>query len=88
MWRIIRYGDVLHMFAAAGSEGVGMSRLSTTKAPRPAPGQLFDILPIHGTLEPGQKEQVEFSFFAFPGVKATAQAVCSVVDGPVYQVCR
>lgn len=82
----LRDCNVLCVVLAAGAEGV--SRPSTTRAPKPAPSQLFDILPIHGILEPGQTEQVEFSFYAFPGVKATAQAACSVVDGPVYQVCH
>jgi hypothetical protein len=74
------------LWSIPGAEGLGTSRTSTTKAAKPSPSQLFDILPIHGVLEPGQKEQMEFSFYAFPGVKATAQAACSVVDGPVYQV--
>lgn len=69
-----------------GAEGMATSRPSTSRALKPPPSQLFDILPIHGVLEPGQKEQVEFSYYAYPGVKAAAVAACSVVDGPVYQV--
>lgn len=71
---------------------VGLSNLATAahssiaKDPKPVASQLFDILPIQGLLQPGQMEQVEFTFYAYPGVKTTALAECSVVDGPVYQV--
>lgn len=48
--------------------------------------QLFDILPISGHLEPGASEVMEVSYFASPGSRATASAVCVVVDGPEYKV--
>ena len=55
-------------------------------APKPLPVQLFDILPIKGALRPGQSEVVMFSFFAFPGMKSSAAAMCLVEGGPTYNV--
>lgn len=72
----------LHSNAFALADSPGTSRPSAAPQPR----QLFDILPIRGCLAPGESEQVEVSFFAFPGVKAAATAVCHVQDGPDYQV--
>ena len=59
---------------------------SGSGAPKPPPEQLFDILPIKGLLRPGETETVNFSFFAFPGVKASASALCLVEGGPNYTV--
>ena len=53
---------------------------------KPPAAQLFDILPIKGLLRPGEVETVNFSFFAFPGVKAAASALCLVEGGPSYTV--
>jgi hydrocephalus-inducing protein len=53
---------------------------------KPPAAQLFDILPIKGLLRPGETETVNFSFFAFPGVKAAASAICLVEGGPSYTV--
>ena len=55
-------------------------------ATKPPAVQLFDILPIKGSLRPGESEVVNFSFFAFPGVKASAVAMCQVEGGPTYNV--
>lgn len=60
--------------------------LKTARQPKPPAVQLFDILPIRGALRPGESEVVTFSFFAFPGVKASATAMCQVEGGPLYQV--
>ena len=40
--------------------------------------QIFDILPIRATLYPGEQELVEVSYYAFPGYKIQATAVCRV----------
>lgn len=53
---------------------------------KPPAAQLFDILPIKGVLRPGETETVNFSFFAYPGVKAAASALCLVEGGPNYTV--
>lgn len=74
------------MLPTGASDGSGVQAAS--KAAKPPPSQLFDILPIEGTLEAGQTEQVDFSFYAYPGVKASATAVCAVANGPSYEVIR
>ncbi|CAM6101477.1 unnamed protein product [Calypogeia fissa] len=48
--------------------------------------QIFDILPIRGTLLPGEGETVEFSYFSFPKYKCRAMALCEVERGPSYSV--
>jgi hypothetical protein len=61
---------------------------TTTPAGSDGQQQLFDILPISGHLEPGGSEVMEVSYFASPGSRATASAVCLVADGPEYKVGR
>jgi hypothetical protein len=34
---------------------------------------LFDVLPVRGTLEPGQSEDVEFVFYGRLGTRARAR---------------
>lgn len=64
-----------------------LESIRTTKAAQgPPASQLFDILPIHGSLAPGESARTEFSFFAHPGAKVSAVAVCRVEEGPAYQV--
>lgn len=53
---------------------------------KPPATQLFDIMPIKGVLRPGENEIVTFAFFAYPGVKASVNAMCIVEGGPSYQV--
>lgn len=79
---------MLLLYPSAGSEAQAADSTlqASSKATKPPPSQLFDILPIEGTLGPGQTEQVDFSFYAFPGVKATATAACAVKNGPTYEV--
>lgn len=48
--------------------------------------QLFDLLPIEGLLQPGQQEVVSFTYFAYPGQKASAQVILLVEGGPQYAV--
>lgn len=63
-----------------------MKAPSAKAASKPPAVQLFDILPIKGSLRPGESEVVNFSFFAYPGVKASAVAMCQVEGGPTYHV--
>lgn len=44
----------------------------------------FDILPTRGVLKAGQTQAVEFAYYARPGEKAAATAVCEVEGGPTY----
>ena len=48
--------------------------------------EIFDILPMNGTLNPGEKEKVEFMFNAILNRKINTSAICSVDGGPQYEV--
>lgn len=48
--------------------------------------QVFDILPLHGTLQPGQREEVQFTFHGHTGIATEVTAVCRVEGGPVYRL--
>lgn len=57
------------------------------KKPKALPvNEVFDILPVSGRLEPGQTENVEFTFQAGHGLLYNGIAVCSVDGGPDYEV--
>jgi hydrocephalus-inducing protein len=57
------------------------------KKPKALPiNEVFDILPVSGRLEPGQTENVEFTFQAGNGLLYNGVAVCSVDGGPDYEV--
>ncbi|KAM9376112.1 hydrocephalus-inducing protein-like [Pholidichthys leucotaenia] len=49
-------------------------------------GVIFDVLPIHGDLQPGKKQQVRFSFFSPRNVSKEIIAQCHVEDGPTYEL--
>jgi hydrocephalus-inducing protein len=70
--------DVDYHWIFSESEGVGGPV---------AVNVLFDILPMRGTLQPGQTEDIEFVFHGHSeGSKVKAMAVCEVEGGPSYQV--
>ena len=48
--------------------------------------EVFDILPVSGILQPGETENVEFTFYAGNGLNYQGMAVCSVDGGPDYDV--
>ena len=48
--------------------------------------QIFDILPLHGTLQPGENQPVQFTFYGHAGVSTEVMAVCRVEGGPAYQL--
>jgi hydrocephalus-inducing protein len=48
--------------------------------------EVFDILPVSGILQPGQTENVEFTFYSGNGINYSGMAVCSVDGGPDYDV--
>lgn len=53
---------------------------------RYAVNEVFDIAPIRGVLEPGQSEDVEFTFYGHADYKMKGVAVCEVVGGPSYEI--
>lgn len=44
--------------------------------------EIFDILPLNGTLEPNMSETVEFVYYGAPDRKFEAKAICQVEGGP------
>lgn len=48
--------------------------------------EVFDILPLRGTIEPGNEEKIEFSYFAVPFKSFSVCSVCKVEGGPDYYV--
>ena len=48
--------------------------------------EVFDILPVSGILQPGDTENVEFTFYAGNGLAYNGMAVVSVDGGPDYDV--
>jgi hypothetical protein len=83
---VTRQGVNVWSVCCTAAEGADSALQASTKAVKPPPSQLFDILPIEGALGPGQTEQVDFSFYAYPGVRATATAACAIANGPTYEV--
>ena len=47
---------------------------------------MFDILPLHGTLLPGESQQVQFTFYGHTDLATECMAVCKVEGGPAYQI--
>ena len=47
---------------------------------------MFDILPLHGVLQPGETQQVQFTFYGHAGIATEVVAGCKVEGGPVYQL--
>ncbi|XP_035275425.1 hydrocephalus-inducing protein homolog [Anguilla anguilla] len=48
--------------------------------------QVFDILPIHGVLLPGESQQVSFTFYGHAHISGQALALCQVEGGPTYEI--
>jgi hydrocephalus-inducing protein len=63
----------------------GKKKKKKTKKALPI-NEVFDILPVSGILQPGQTENVEFTFYAGNGINYSGMAVCSVDGGPDYDV--
>ncbi|KAL2094103.1 hypothetical protein ACEWY4_011415 [Coilia grayii] len=48
--------------------------------------EVFDILPIYGTLQPGETQPVSFSFFGHANIRSQVLAMCEVEGGPTYEI--
>ena len=48
--------------------------------------QIFDILPIYGTLRPNEAEQITLTFYGHANIVSEARAVCVVEGGPSYEI--
>ncbi|XP_062442830.1 hydrocephalus-inducing protein homolog [Rhea pennata] len=48
--------------------------------------EVFDILPLYGTLQPGESQQVTFTFYGHANIVARVTAQCKVEGGPTYEI--
>uniref|UniRef100_A0A672UG67 HYDIN axonemal central pair apparatus protein n=1 Tax=Strigops habroptila TaxID=2489341 RepID=A0A672UG67_STRHB len=48
--------------------------------------QVFDVLPLYGELQPGESQQVMFTFFGYANIITRVTALCRVEGGPSYEV--
>ncbi|XP_053911557.1 hydrocephalus-inducing protein-like [Cuculus canorus] len=48
--------------------------------------EVFNILPLHGVLLPGESQRVMFTFFGHANIVAGVMALCRVEGGPTYEV--
>ena len=48
--------------------------------------QVFDILPVHGELAPGESTGVHYSFYGHADITAEVIAACKVEGGPTYEL--
>lgn len=48
--------------------------------------QVFDILPLYGTLKPGETEQITLTFYGHANIGSKAKALCEVEGGPTYEL--
>lgn len=48
--------------------------------------EVFDILPLYGTLQPGDTEQVTMTFYGHADIWGEAKAICEVEGGPTYEL--
>ncbi|XP_015472334.1 hydrocephalus-inducing protein homolog, partial [Parus major] len=47
---------------------------------------VFDVRPLWGELQPGERQLVTFSFFGYANIVARVRALCHVEGGPTYEV--
>ncbi|NXI51133.1 HYDIN protein, partial [Chloroceryle aenea] len=48
--------------------------------------EVFDVLPLYGVLQPGESQQVMFTFFGHANIIAHVTALCRVEGGPTYEI--
>ncbi|CAD5117498.1 DgyrCDS6267 [Dimorphilus gyrociliatus] len=48
--------------------------------------EIFDILPLYGSIKPGDTEQVTLTFFGHGDISCRAKALCIVEGGPTYEL--
>eukprot|EP00079_Xenopus_tropicalis_P024447 XP_012817094.1 PREDICTED: hydrocephalus-inducing protein homolog isoform X1 [Xenopus tropicalis] len=48
--------------------------------------EVFDIMPLFGTLQPGESQIICFTFYGHAGISAQAKALCKVSGGPTYEI--
>ncbi|XP_037622519.1 hydrocephalus-inducing protein homolog isoform X2 [Sebastes umbrosus] len=73
------------VFPVPLSPGPGADEQSSTDCPVGVE-EVFDILPIYGNLQPGDQQQVTFSFYGHENVSREVVAQCHVEEGPTYDI--
>uniref|UniRef100_A0A803TEP1 HYDIN axonemal central pair apparatus protein n=1 Tax=Anolis carolinensis TaxID=28377 RepID=A0A803TEP1_ANOCA len=53
---------------------------------RSPPRQVFDIMPLFGTLLPKETQKMSFTFYGHADIVARVKALCEVEGGPTYEV--
>ncbi|KAG7520061.1 hypothetical protein JOB18_021887 [Solea senegalensis] len=48
--------------------------------------EVFDVLPMYGHLQPGEKQLVTVSFYGHEHIKREVVAQCHVEEGPIYEI--
>lgn len=48
--------------------------------------KVFDILPLYGSLMPGESDTVTFTFYGHTEIGSQAKALCHVEGGPCYEI--
>ncbi|ESO91099.1 hypothetical protein LOTGIDRAFT_122343, partial [Lottia gigantea] len=48
--------------------------------------EIFDILPLYGTLQPGDTEQITLTFYGHADIWGQVKALCEVEGGPNYEL--
>ncbi|XP_071296358.1 hydrocephalus-inducing protein homolog [Agelaius tricolor] len=64
----------------------GLSWFSEMEHPKLGMQEVFDVRPLWGELQPGESEQVTFTFFGHANIVASVRALCHVQGGPTYEV--
>ncbi|XP_032925436.1 hydrocephalus-inducing protein homolog isoform X2 [Catharus ustulatus] len=64
----------------------GLGRVPKVKQPNPRMQEVFDVHPLWGELQPGESQEVTFTFFGHPNIVARVTALCHVEGGPTYEV--
>ncbi|XP_076848184.1 hydrocephalus-inducing protein homolog isoform X3 [Brachyhypopomus gauderio] len=67
-------------------QGLSTASLMSREVPSVGVEEVFDILPIYGVLQPGESQQVTFSFFGHAHISGQMLALCEVEEGPTYEI--
>ncbi|ETO64005.1 hypothetical protein F444_18403 [Phytophthora nicotianae P1976] len=59
---------------------------ATAKKPYVPINQVFDILPIRGTLKPNESEKIDFVYYGHANRKFKSTVACEVEGGPEYEL--
>ncbi|CAK0825377.1 unnamed protein product [Prorocentrum cordatum] len=79
-------GSTLSRRMSQASAAPQWQRPSAPPRPEVDINQIFDILPIMGTLEPGASQTTTFTYFGLGDRKFSATALCQAEGGPEYEV--